>query len=46
MTLIISGSGLSIENVVSVARHHEEVKLDGDALQRMEKCRAMLERKM
>ena len=46
MTLIISGSGLSIENVVSVARHHEEVKLDGDALQRMEKCRAMLERKI
>ncbi len=46
MTLIISGSGLSIENIVSVARHHEEVKLDGEALQRMEKCRAMLERKI
>ncbi|PLX05060.1 MAG: phenylalanine ammonia-lyase [Marinilabiliales bacterium] len=46
MTLIIKGSGLTVEDIVKVARHGEKVELDGDALQRIKKCRAMLERKI
>jgi len=46
MTLIIKGSGLTVEDIVKVARHGEIVELDSDALQRIKKCRAMLERKI
>lgn len=46
MTYIIKGSGLTIEDVVDVARHGKKVKLDADALKRINKCRAMLERKL
>ncbi len=46
MSLSIKGSGLTIEDVVKVARHGEKVELDRSALQRIEKCRAMLERKI
>ncbi len=46
MTLIIKGSGLTVEDIVKVARHGEKVELDSDALQRIKKCRAMLERKI
>jgi len=46
MTLTIKGSGLTIEEVVNVARHHEKVSLDNDALKRMNKCRAMVEKKI
>jgi histidine ammonia-lyase len=46
MTITITGSDLTIEQVVSVARHHEKVKLDTKALDRIKKCRAMLERKI
>ncbi len=46
MTYIIIGAGLTIEDVVKVARHHEKVELDPEALQRIKKCRAMVEKKI
>lgn len=46
MTYIVSGSNLKVEDVVNVARHHQEVELHPDALKRIKKCRAMLERKI
>ncbi len=46
MTLIITGSNLTIEDVVKVARHHEKVELHPEAIERIKKCRAMLEKKI
>ncbi|MBU2650064.1 MAG: aromatic amino acid ammonia-lyase [Bacteroidetes bacterium] len=46
MTLVIKGAGLTIEDVVNVARHNEKVELHPDALDRIIKCRAMLEKKI
>ncbi len=46
MSIIIKGSGLTIEDVVKVARHNEKVELHPDAIRRMETCRAMLEKKI
>jgi len=46
MKYIIKGSGLTIEDVVNVARNRVKVELDVEALQRIKKCRAMLERKI
>jgi histidine ammonia-lyase len=46
MTLLITGSNLKIKDVVDVARHHKKVELDPDAAKRIEKCRAMLEKKI
>lgn len=46
MTLVIKGSGLTIEDLVNVARNHQQVSIDSEALKRMEKCRTMVERKI
>jgi len=46
MTYIIKGAGLTIENVVNVARHNEKVELHPEAVDRIIKCRAMLENKI
>ncbi len=46
MTLVIKGSGLTIEDVVNVARRNEKVELDGKAIERIDACRAMLEKKI
>jgi histidine ammonia-lyase len=46
MALVITGSGLTIEDIVKVARQAEKVELHPDALERMKKCRAMLEKKI
>ncbi len=46
MTLIIKGSGLTIEDVVDVARHGKQVDLHPEAIQRIQACRAMLEKKI
>lgn len=46
MTIILDGSGLTIEDVVKVARHYEKVELHPEALERIRKCRAMLEDKI
>ncbi|UCF12543.1 MAG: aromatic amino acid lyase [Thermoplasmatales archaeon] len=46
MTVILNGTGLTIEKVVRVARRNEKVKLHSDALKRIKACRAMLEKKI
>ncbi|MBN2746508.1 MAG: aromatic amino acid lyase [Bacteroidales bacterium] len=46
MTYIITGAGLTIHDVVKVARHNEKVELAPEALERIKKCRAMLEKKI
>jgi len=46
MALIVKGSGLTIEDVVKVARKGEKVELHQDAMKRIKKCRAMLEKKI
>jgi len=46
MAIILDGSGLTIEKLVKIARDHEAVELHPDAVKRIEKCRAMLERKI
>ena len=46
MTIVINGSGLTIEKLVKVARYKEKIKLHPDALKRIKKCRSMLEKKI
>jgi histidine ammonia-lyase len=46
MTVIINGTGLTIEKLVNVARNNVKVKLHPDALKRIKKCRKMLENKI
>ncbi len=46
MTLELTGKGLTVEDVVKVARGNEEVKLHPDSEKRIKKCRDLLERKM
>ncbi|MEE4114532.1 MAG: aromatic amino acid ammonia-lyase [Marinilabiliaceae bacterium] len=45
-TLTIRGQGLTIEDVVNVARHGQKVELHKDAVDRINACRAMLEKKI
>jgi len=46
MTVVIDGSGLTIEKVVDVARYNEKVKLNPYALKRIKSCRELLEKKI
>jgi histidine ammonia-lyase len=46
MTLIINGAGLKIEDVHAVARENKKIELHPDAVGRINKCRAMLEKKI
>ena len=46
MAYKIKGAGLSIEDVVDIARFGKKVELDTNALERIKKCRAMLEKKI
>ncbi len=46
MTYIINGAGLTIEDVVNVARHNQKVELHPDAVSRIHRCREMLEKKI
>jgi histidine ammonia-lyase len=46
VTLVITGSGLTIEDVVRVARHGEKVELHPDSIKKINSCRAMLEKKV
>ncbi|HRY99908.1 MAG TPA: aromatic amino acid lyase, partial [Bacteroidales bacterium] len=46
MAITVSGQGLTIADVVRVARHHEKVELHPEALERIRRCRAMLEQKI
>ena len=46
MTLIITGTNLKIEDVVKVARLNEKTELDSNAIDRINKCRVMLNKKV
>lgn len=46
MTVVLDGSSLTIEKLVSVARFGERVELHPQALERIRVCRALLERKL
>src|SRR5512136_464879 len=46
MTIVLEGSNLTIEKMVSIARDGEKVELHPEALERIKTCRAMLEEKV
>jgi len=46
MTIVLDGSGLTVERLVRIARDGEKVELAPDALERIKICRAMLEEKI
>ncbi|MCX6154939.1 MAG: aromatic amino acid ammonia-lyase [Candidatus Kapabacteria bacterium] len=46
MSIILNGSGLTIEKLKSIARDFESVELSKDSLERITVCRAMLEEKI
>ncbi len=46
MTIVVDGSGLTLDKLVRVARGGEKVELHPDALERIKVCRAMLEEKI
>ena len=46
MTVTLSGSGLTLEKLVRIARDGEKVRLHPEALERIKVCRAMLEQKV
>ena len=46
MPVMLNGNDLSIEDVVRVARGGEKVAIAPEAIGRIEKCRAMLEKKV
>ena len=46
MTYVVTGAGLTIEDVVRVARNNEKVELHPKSLERIKICRTMLERKI
>jgi histidine ammonia-lyase len=46
MTIVLDGSGLTVEKLVRVARQGERVEVAADALERIKVCRAMLEDKI
>ena len=46
MPIVVNGKGLTIESVVAVARNNKKVELHPDALERIKKCRAMVDKKI
>ncbi|MBD3166642.1 histidine ammonia-lyase [bacterium] len=46
MSVTITGTGLTVENVVRVARFGETVELSTEALERIKACRAFLDQKL
>ncbi|MFH2037656.1 MAG: aromatic amino acid ammonia-lyase [Candidatus Zixiibacteriota bacterium] len=46
MSIQLNGSGLTIEKLIKIARFNEPVELPNDAKERINKCRAMLEKKI
>jgi histidine ammonia-lyase len=46
MTITLDGSSLTIDKLVRIARHAEQVALHPEALERIKICRAMLEEKL
>ena len=46
MAIVLDGSGLDVAALVRIARHGEKVELAPDALERIRRCRGLLERKI
>lgn len=46
MAIVLNGSGLTIEKLVRIARQGEKVELAPEAVERINACRAMLEKKI
>ena len=46
MTIVLDGSNLTIEKLVAIARHGEQVELAPEAVERINICRALLEEKI
>ncbi len=46
MSVIITGKGLSIDDVVAVARNGEKVEIHPEAIERIIKCRAFIEERI
>jgi len=46
MVVTVNGEGLTIDNVVEVARNDEKVELHSVAVEKIKKCRVMLEKKI
>ena len=46
MAIILDGSQLTIDKVVAIARHGEQVELPQAALERIQRCRVLLEEKL
>jgi histidine ammonia-lyase len=46
MSIVLDGSGLTVEQMVRIARHGERVELSDRAVDRIHHCRAMLEEKI
>ena len=46
MTVVLNGNNLTIEDVVKVARFNEKIELAADAIERINTCREMLNKKI
>jgi histidine ammonia-lyase len=46
MSIILTGKGLSVDDVVAVARGNARVELDGGAVERIQACRAFVEERL
>jgi histidine ammonia-lyase len=46
MAIALDGEHLTVEKIVDIARHKEKVELPDHAIERIKKCRAMLEEKI
>ncbi|NOY89228.1 MAG: aromatic amino acid lyase [FCB group bacterium] len=46
MTVVLDGSGLTIEKLVAIARNNKKVELSPAAVEKIKKCRVMLEKKI
>jgi histidine ammonia-lyase len=46
MSIVLNGAGLTIEKVVKIARDGEKVELANDSVEKIKKCRTMLEEKI
>jgi histidine ammonia-lyase len=46
LSIKLDGKGLTIEKLVRIARHNEKVEVPEQAIEKINKCRAMLERKI
>ena len=46
MTITLDGRSLTVEKLVRIARDGEQVELDGQALERIRRCRALIDEKI